>query len=165
MWLLYACGVRRLYDLWRVLPLVFFFSHLVLSFSPFVLTAPVVFCLSSCIVFVGLWVCCCFLFPYGLYAKRKGAPCWCVLSSCVVDCFIWLRLYIPRTRQVSARLYRNKVLETGNLIECRKLFCARLCSCLYSGKFVLFLFSYLLRFVGSYFLSPFRCRGLLLLFR
>ena len=104
-------------------------------------------------LFVG---CCCFLFPCGCMGKRKGAPCWCVLASWVVGCFIWLLLYIPRTRQVSTRLYRNKVLEKGNLTECSKLFCARLYSYLCSSKFVLFLFSYLLPLVGSCFLSPFR---------
>lgn len=41
--------------------------------------------LSSCIVFVALWVCFSrFFFPFGIYAKRKGAPCWCVLSRPVV---------------------------------------------------------------------------------
>ena len=103
-----------------------------------------------------------FPFPFRTASdiKRKGAPCWCVLSRPVVGCFIWLLLYIPRTRQVSARLYRNKVLEKGNLIECSKLFCVRRCSYLCSSKFVFLLFSYLLLLVGSYFLSPFRllCR-------
>ena len=88
--------------------------------------------------------------------KRKGANA-CVLSCPAVGCFIWLRLCIPRTRQVSARLYRNKVLEKGNLIECSKLFCARLCSYLCSSKFVLFLFAYLFLLFGSYFLFPFGC--------
>ena len=117
--------------------------------------AFVVLGLSTCLVFT-LFVGCCFFFPCGLYAK-KGAPCWCVLSSCVVGCFIWLRLYIPRTRQVSARLYRNKVLEKGNRIECSKLFGARHCSYLCSSKFVFLLFPYLFLLVGSYFLFPFRC--------
>ena len=40
---------------------------------------------------------------------RKGfAP--CVLLCPVVGCFIWLLLCTPRTRQVSDRLCRNKVL-------------------------------------------------------
>ena len=117
-------------------------------------------CVLGCLCFL-LWVCCwVFFFPFGLYAKRKGAPCWCVLSSCVVGCFIWLLLCIPRTRQVSARLYRNKVSEKGNLIECSKLFCARLCSYLCSSKFVFLLFSYLVLLVGSYFLFPFGGVGL-----
>ena len=108
-----------------------------------------------------LCLCCCFFFPYGLHAKRKGAKgCPCVLACLVVGCFIWLLLCTPRTRQVSARLYRNKVLEKGNLIECSKLFCARLCSYLCSSKFVFLLFPYLVLLVGSYFLSPFRwCVG------
>ena len=54
----------------------FAFLLLLLCLPPFMLV--VLLCsgclsLSSCIVFVALWVCCCFLFPFGLYAKRKGA--------------------------------------------------------------------------------------------
>ena len=40
-----------------------------------------------CSLALSLWLfgCgCCFLFPFGLYAKRKGAPCRCVLSSIVI---------------------------------------------------------------------------------
>ena len=120
-------------------------------------------CLSYCPLLVLslclLSLCGLLLFPFPLrmYAQKERTqsvvP--CVLSCPVVCCFIWLLLYIPRTRQVSTRLYRNKVLEKGNLTECSKLFCARLCSCLCSSKFVLFLFSYLLPLVGSYFLFPF----------
>ena len=51
-----------------------------LSFSLF---APVVLWLSSFFA-LSLFVGCCFLFPFGICAKRKGAPCWCVLSSWVV---------------------------------------------------------------------------------
>ena len=62
---------------------VFFFFDLLLSFClSFSLFAPVVLWLSS--FFVGR----CFFFPFGLYAKRKGAPCWCVLSRPVVGLFI-----------------------------------------------------------------------------
>ena len=49
-------------------------------------------CLVCSCVLVALWVCCCFLFPFGIYAKRKGAPCWCVLSSCVVSVQILVTL-------------------------------------------------------------------------
>ena len=35
--------------------------------------AFVVLGLSSCIVFVALWVCCCFFFPFGLYAQKERA--------------------------------------------------------------------------------------------
>ena len=75
-----------------------------LSFSSFVLVfalllcylpifwgfAFVVLCLSSCIVFVGLWVCFFrFFLPCGLHAKRKGAKCFpCVLSCPAVGLFI-----------------------------------------------------------------------------
>ena len=43
-----------------------------------------------CPLALSLWLfgCgCCFLFPFGLYAKRKGAPCWCVLS-CPAVCLL-----------------------------------------------------------------------------
>ena len=57
-------------------------SLLLLSFA-----SPLALSLLSLWFVVGFFVWgCCFLFPYGLYAKRKGAPCWCVLSSCVVCC-------------------------------------------------------------------------------
>ena len=60
---------------------------------------------------------------------------------------------------MSVRLCRNKVLEKGNLIECSKLFRARLSSYLCSSKFVFLLFSYLLLLVGSCFPFPFRLFG------
>ena len=138
-----------------------FLLSVFLSLSLFLSSCPClsvldVFCLSSCLGFPLLLCLCVFFFPIGLHAKRKGAKGFpCVLSCPVVGCFIWLLLCIPRTRQVSAHLYRNKVLEKGNPIECSKLFCARLCSYLCSSKFVFLLFSFLFLLVGSYFLSPF----------
>ena len=134
------------------------FAYLLLPFvlslcSCFLSFCPSLLWLSFVVLFVGLY----FLFPLRTIRKKKGrkgfAP--CVLSCPVVGCFIWLLLCIPRTRQVSARLYRNKVLEKGNLIECSKLFCARLCSYLCSSKFVFLLFSFLFLLVGSCFLFPF----------
>ena len=44
-----------------------------------------------CLLCLSLWpcgLCCCFLFPFGIYAKRKGAKCFCVLSCPVVGLFI-----------------------------------------------------------------------------
>ena len=35
---------------------------------------------------LSLFVGCCFFFPYGISAKRKGAKCFCVLSCPVVGC-------------------------------------------------------------------------------
>lgn len=166
VWLLCACGVRRLYDLRRVRLYFVLFCPLSCPLScPFALVFAFLFTsLLLLSLFVLLSSACplslcglLFLFPLRMYAQKERTqsvvP--CVLSCPVVCCFIWLLLYIPRTRQVSTRLYRNKVLEKGNLTECSKLFCARLCSCLCSSKFVLFLFSYLLPLVGSYFLFPF----------
>ena len=137
--------------MWRVCPYFFLFSSSSPIFEGF---AFVILGLSSCLPCLFLCPCgvCVFFFPFGLYAKRKGAPCWCVLACPVVGCFIWLLLYTPRTLQMSARLYRNKVLEKGNLTECSKLFCARLCSYLCSSKS----FSYLFLLVGFCFLSPFQ---------
>ena len=167
VWLLYACGVRRFKGLWRVcLPFILLPFSFCLSFYLFASAfcpSPCLLCygclllvLLSCLFLCPCGFCRCFLFPCGIYAKRKGAKgCPCVLACLVVGCFIWLLLCIPRTRQVSARLYRNKVLEKDNLIECSKLFCARLCSYLCSSKFVFLLFSYLGLLVGSCFLSPF----------
>ena len=102
LWLvrsLCACEVRWLYDLWRVclrfsyvLPLVLSYLPLCFLFFAFLLVslhcllscfALVVFCLSSCLVF-ALFVGCCLLFPYGLYAKRKGAKVLLLASSLVL---------------------------------------------------------------------------------
>ena len=131
--------------------------------SPFLSFCSCFPCLSSCpLCLPCLFLCPCvslllFPFPYRTIRKKKGRKGLSLASSLVLlcACFIWLLLCIPRTRQVSARLYRNKVLEKGNLIECSKLFCARLCSYLCSSKFVFLLFPYLLLLVGSYFLFPF----------
>ena len=93
--LLYACGVRRLYDLWRVSLNLSLYSPFFLSlYLPFVLRlvcfALVVFWLSSCLVLfvlVSLWLLLLFPFPLRYIRKKKGrkgfAP--CVLSSCVID--------------------------------------------------------------------------------
>ena len=68
------------------------------SFLSFALSA--LFWLSfACPLVLSLWLfgCgCCFLFPIGLHAKRKGAPCWCVLSCPVVCllCKIWLAVLV-----------------------------------------------------------------------
>ena len=79
--------------------LSFYLFTCFLSFCPSLVWLSFVSpCLSSCFL-VGL---CVFFFPYGLYAKRKGAPCWCVLSCPVVGliCKITtraVRLYICDT--------------------------------------------------------------------
>ena len=77
-----ACGVFA--PIFIVLQLFFFF------FACFAcpLCQPCLFVLSLWLFGCG----CCFLFPFGLYAKRKGAPCWCVLSSCVVSVQILVTL-------------------------------------------------------------------------
>ena len=57
------------------------FCPLSCPLAPAFLACPLV--LFACLVCsCGL---CVFFFPFGLYAKRKGAPCWCVLS-CPVMC-------------------------------------------------------------------------------
>ena len=89
MGLLCACIVRRLYDLRRVLPFVFFFSPLALSFSPFVLLLSCfpAWLLFLVLSFLSLWVVV-VSFSLSDYAqKREGAPCWCVLSCPVVGLF------------------------------------------------------------------------------
>ena len=69
--LLCACIVRRFWGLWRVCPYFFLFS----SSSPIFLGfAFVVLGLSSCLFCLFLCACC-FLFPFGICAKRKGAKC------------------------------------------------------------------------------------------
>ena len=72
------CGVFA--SLFVLLPF-FFCSCVCLLLCWLSFFALVVF---LCPLALSLWLfgCgCCFLFPLGLHAKRKGAPCWCVLSS------------------------------------------------------------------------------------
>ena len=68
-------------------------SSAFLVFALFLCSSPifrgfvfVVLCLSSCIVFVGLWVCCCSLFPFGLYAQKERAQSVSLASSLHVLC-------------------------------------------------------------------------------
>ena len=90
-----ACGVFAPIFIFFAYVFALRFISLLLLYVLLSFFALVVFCLSSCIVFVALWVCWVFLFPYGLYAKRKGAKCFpCVLACLVVGCFIWLRLFV-----------------------------------------------------------------------
>ena len=108
-----ACGV---------FVLVFFFFALLLCSLPGLLSLYPCVCLLlmlfafACPLVLSLWL---FVFvvvvSFSLsdYTdKKKGrkgfAP--CVLLCPVVGCFIWLLLCTPRTRQVSDRLCRNKVL-------------------------------------------------------
>ena len=98
VWLLCACIVRRLKGLWRVClyfvlfcplscplfcplscPFALVFAFL---FTSLFLLSLFVLLSSACPL--SLFVGCCFFFPYGICAKRKGAPCWCVLSCPVV---------------------------------------------------------------------------------
>ena len=84
-----ACGVFA--SLFILLPF-FFCSCVCLLLCWLSFFALVVF---LCPLALSLWLfgCgCCFLFPCGIYAKRKGAPCWCVLSSCVVSVQILVTL-------------------------------------------------------------------------
>ena len=170
VWLLCPCRVRRFYVLLRV---CLRYSFICLPFFSFCLCVCSSFMLFACfalVVLLSCLVCFCVLvalvvvsFSLTDYTQKERAQRFCPLRpllSCVVGCFIWLLLCIPRIRQVSARLYRNKVLEKGNLIEYSKLFCVRPCSYLCSSKFVFLLFSYLFLLVGSYFLSPFRLSSL-----
>lgn len=75
------------------LPCFLSFRFLLLSSCPAFASSPAWLPALPAFLLFGFVACsgflfggCCFLFPYGLYAKRKGAPCWCVLSSCVVCC-------------------------------------------------------------------------------
>ena len=80
--LLCACGVRRLKGLRRICLSFYPFHSCFYSSLPFFLALSLL--LSACPLVLSLMLCLCvFFFPFGLYAKRKGAPCWCVLSSCV----------------------------------------------------------------------------------
>ena len=57
-----------------LLCLSFYLFTCFLSFCPSLVWLPFVFLVCLCV----------FFFPCGLYVKRKGAPCWCVLSCPVV---------------------------------------------------------------------------------
>ena len=96
-----------------------------LSFCPFVfLSCPAFACSPAwfpalpafllCLVFLALWLfgCgCCFLFPFGICAKRKGARCCpCVLSSIVI---LIVTFYISFIRlcQSLSRLQKNNIVH------------------------------------------------------
>ena len=68
------------------------FARFLSCLLSFVFFALVVFLcpLALSLWLFGCWWCC--FFPFGLHAKRKGAPCWCVLSSCVVSVQILVTL-------------------------------------------------------------------------
>ena len=82
VWLLCACGVRRIEGLWRVCPCFLLLCPyfplfcpafiLLLCFLSFYLLCSGCLCLFSCIVFSFLLCLCCFLFPYGRIDKKKG---------------------------------------------------------------------------------------------
>lgn len=83
-----ACGVFA--SIFLLSTSIYPFICLPLSlFVPVSLSLPIFSALSllssGCPVVLSLMLCI-FLFPFGIYAKRKGAPCWCVLSWCVVGC-------------------------------------------------------------------------------
>lgn len=72
-----------------VFAFVFILLHLCLLWFclfvlSFVLSAPVVLGLSSCVVFVALWVWLLFLFPFRYMRKKKGRA---VLVRPLFDCY------------------------------------------------------------------------------
>ena len=78
VWLLYACGVRRFKGLLRVClyfsaSLPFFLSLYLLFVLHLVCFVLVVFCLSSCIVFVALWVLVVVSFSLTDYTQKERA--------------------------------------------------------------------------------------------
>ena len=83
VWLLCACGVRRLYDLWRVCLRFSFSLSVFLSFVLCFISLPcllscfalVVFCLSSFLLCLFLCACgsLCFLFPLRIYRQKERA--------------------------------------------------------------------------------------------
>ena len=78
-----ACGVRRIKGFRRIASIFFLFAFVFLPLCLRFSYSPIFWGFA----FVVLLHClCCFFFPYGLYAKRKGAKVFapCVLSSCVV---------------------------------------------------------------------------------
>ena len=107
-----ACGVRRLYDLWRVCLYFVLFCPLSCPLScPFAsafIACPIVLCLSSCLPCLFLCHCgvCVFFFPFGLCAKRKGAPCWCVLSCPVVG-LLWVYYMLSAFLSVVSFAFEN----------------------------------------------------------
>ena len=117
--LLCACGVRRFKGLRRIsldlsLYLPFFLS-LYLLFVLLSFFALVVFLLSSCIVFVALWVWLLFPFPLRTIRKKKGRKFFasslvllCVALSCC--CFVFLFGY-------SAALGITKLLQAVSILN------------------------------------------------
>ena len=112
---LYACGVRRIKGLMRVCSCFSSFAYLLL---PFVLSLCSCFCpfvllcfgclllvLLSCLVCFCVFVVFVVSFSLSDYTQKERAQrfCPCVLSLCVVGCFILLLLCTLRTRPDSIR--------------------------------------------------------------
>ena len=105
-----ACGafvcVRCLAVLWLEACFAFRFS-LFLCVCPAFILLSLCLCVGNPLLAFLPCLCGCVVgFSFSLsdvQTKRKGAPYWCVLSWCVVGCFIWLLLCTPRTRQDSSR--------------------------------------------------------------
>ena len=117
VWLLCACGVRRLRGLWRVClyfvlfcPLLSSFLSSILSFcscvclsfylfAPAFFVCPLVLCLSSLFAFPLFVGCCCFFFPYGCMRKKEralrvGASSLVLLWVVGLLCKIWLPVLV-----------------------------------------------------------------------
>ena len=96
-----TCGVFASILSSFVLFLVLYLVLLLLCLPFFLPLCSCFLCLSSCpLLVLSLFVGCCFFFPYGLYAKRKGAPCWCVLSCPVVGCGFVMQNMASRSRKI-----------------------------------------------------------------
>ena len=98
VWVLCACGVRRIRGLWRV---CLCFSSSLPLFYPFFIFFAYLLRLCLCcplLVFFACLVCFCVLVGVVSFSltdytqKRKGAPCWCVLSCPVVCVQILVQL-------------------------------------------------------------------------
>lgn len=170
---LYACNVRRLKVRKR-------------NAANFVGFAPIFLgCFAPAVALCGLSCGCClycfalvvcgfllgcgwFSFPSDDVTKGKGAPCWRVLSSCVVCCVslvpcalllvfgfprLGMPLYLPSFPSFALCRSCHRILRHPNRTRC---YFAGLCSM----YIYLLLFSYLFLLVGSCFLFPFRFCGL-----
>ena len=120
---LYACRVKRLETGKRIAAHFLGFIGSVgfigliasLLLLLFVVCLVVLCSCSLCwlcfLCWVGLLV---VLFPFGRYDKRKGAPCWRVLSSWVVVCVIRL-LIVRGLPAIPFQLLRGSVRNCSNV--------------------------------------------------
>ena len=103
--LLCACGVRRIKGLRRICLSFYPFRSCFSSSLPIFLALSLLLSACPLVLSFMFWLCV-FFFPFGIYAKRKGAPCWCVLS-CPVVVALWVYYMLNASLSAASFAFEN----------------------------------------------------------